>query len=119
MSRERITRFFELSREMYSRASSGKILSVTSRYREKIRFLCLWLLVHLLIEARLLKVMSQLVLSLYMGVTGLVCSHFLMLGKAPTIATRATIAGHPVKSLSSIRAFGWVGRGTFIELTNW
>ena len=68
------------------------------------------------IEVKLLKVMLTLVL--YMGVTGLVCSHFLMLGKAPTVATRADIAGHPVKSLSSIRAFGWLGRGTF-KLTNW
>ena len=77
------------------------------------------LLVQLWIAAKLLKVMSPLVLSLYMGVTGLVCSHFLMLGKAPTIATRAHRAGHPVKSLSSIRAFGWFGWGTFNRLTNW
>ena len=58
---------------------------------------------------KLLKVVLTLALPLYMGVTGLVCSHFLMLGKAPTIATRADMAGHPVKSLSSIRAFGWLG----------
>ena len=74
--------------------------------------------VGLWIAVKLLKVLT-LVLPLYMGVTGLVCSHFLMLGKAPTIATRADIAGHPVKSLSSIRAFGWLGRGTFMELMNW
>jgi len=72
-----------------------------------------------LIKVKLLKVVLALVLPLYMGVAGLVCSHFLMLGKAPTIATRADMAGHPVKSLSSMRAFGWLGRGTFMELTNW
>ena len=42
MSRERITRFFDVSREMDPRASSGKILHVKSRYPESFRFLGLW-----------------------------------------------------------------------------
>ena len=39
MSRERITCFFELSREMDPRASSGKKICVKSRYPERFRFL--------------------------------------------------------------------------------
>ena len=42
MSRERITLFFVVSREMDPRASSGKILRVKSRYPESFRFLGLW-----------------------------------------------------------------------------
>ena len=39
MSREKITRFFDVSREMDPRASSGKILRVKNRYPESFRFL--------------------------------------------------------------------------------
>ena len=42
MSREMITRFFDMLWEMYSRASSGKFLRVNSRYPESFRFLGLW-----------------------------------------------------------------------------
>ena len=76
-----------------------------------------WMWQYWLVHIKVLKVTFEL--PLYMGVTGLVCSHFLMFGNAPTIATRAERAGQLVKSPSSIRAFGWLGRGTFIELTNW
>ena len=43
MSREKITRFFDVSREMDPRASSGKFLRVKSRYPESFMFLGLWL----------------------------------------------------------------------------
>ena len=39
MSREKITRFFDVSREMDPRASSGKFLRVKSRYPESFMFL--------------------------------------------------------------------------------
>ena len=42
MSGERITRFFDVSRELNPRALSGKILRVKSRYPESFRFLGLW-----------------------------------------------------------------------------
>ena len=42
MSRERIAAFFDMSREMYPRASSGNFLRVNSRYPESFRFLGLW-----------------------------------------------------------------------------
>ena len=77
-------------------------------------------LIHLMVQmVKMQLAYMDVVFSVYMGVTGLVCSHFLMFGKAPTIATRADKAGHPVKSVSSIRALGWLGRGTFMALTNW
>ena len=42
MSREKITRFFDVSREMDPRASSGKFLHVKSRYPESFMFLGLY-----------------------------------------------------------------------------
>merc|ERR1711971_1216429 len=38
------------------------------------------------------------------------------IGNKELFATRADMVGHPVKSLSSIRALGWLGRGTFMAL---
>ena len=75
---------------------------------------------HLMVQmVKMQLAYMDVVFSVYMGVTGLVCSHFLMLGKAPTVATRAHRAGHPVKSMSSIKAFGWFVWGTFNTQTSW
>ena len=77
-------------------------------------------LIHLMVQmVKMQLAYMDVVFSVYMGVTGLVCSHFLMLGNPPTMATKAHKAGQLVKSPSSTRALGWLGLATFMELMNW